>query len=337
MEPQIQKRLRRGLIILASIIVAGAIGYMLIEGWSLSDAVYMTVITVSTVGYGEVNPLSPGGQIFTIFLIIGGVSGVLFVFSAIIEYVIEGRFGIARRRRQMKTKIAKLKDHLILCGYGRVGEDIAHIFREENIPFVVIDSRPDNIALAEEAGHLCMLGDATSDRVLIEAGIEKARGLVAAVGADVDNTYITLSARGLCPNIFIEARASTTEAETKLKRAGANRVVSPNSIGARRMALLAIRPAVVDFIDTVTFRRGRELQMENIVILENSPLIGQTIDSVRQKSKANILAINRRTGKLLTNPPGEEVFELGDRLVIMGTVDQLTTLESLCEGGKCND
>jgi len=337
MEPQTQKKLRRGLIILGSIIVAGTIGYMVIDGWSFSDAIYMTVITISTVGYGEVHPLSPGSQIFTVFLIIGGVSGALFVFSALLEYILEGRFGIARRRRQMKAKIARLKDHFILCGYGRVGEDIAHIFDEEDIPFIVVDSRPENIALVEEAGYLNILGDATNDKILIEAGIERARGLVAAVGTDVDNTYITLSARGLQPNLFIEARANTPEAETKLKRAGANRVISPNSIGARRMALLAIRPAVADFIDTVTFRRGRELQMENIVVVENSTLVGKTVEAVRQKSKANILAINRKTGKLLTNPAGEELFEIGDRLVIMGTSDQLTTLESLCEGEKCNE
>jgi len=249
MEPQ--KRLRRGIIILASIIAAGTIGYMLIEGWTPLDSIYMTVITVSTVGFGEVHPLSEAGRIFTIILIIGGVSGALFVFSALIDYVIEGRMGIARRKRHMKAKIAELKDHFILCGYGRVGEEVARIFTEEGVPFVTIDSRPENIALAEEQGYLCLLGDATSDKVLLEAGIERARALVAAVGSDVDNTYIVLSARGMRPDLFIEARASTKEAEAKLKTAGANRIVAPNSIGARRMALLAIRPTVADFIDTV--------------------------------------------------------------------------------------
>jgi voltage-gated potassium channel len=333
MEPQ--KRLRRGIIILASIIAAGTIGYMLIEGWTPLDSIYMTVITVSTVGFGEVHPLSEAGRIFTIILIIGGVSGALFVFSALIDYVIEGRMGIARRKRHMKAKIAELKDHFILCGYGRVGEEVARIFTEEGVPFVTIDSRPENIALAEEQGYLCLLGDATSDKVLLEAGIERARALVAAVGSDVDNTYIVLSARGLRPDLFIEARASTKEAEAKLKTAGANRIVAPNSIGARRMALLAIRPTVADFIDTVSFRRGRELQMENIVVPDSSPLVGQTVASIRQQSRANILAINRKSGKLLTNPGDEESIELGDRLIIMGTSEQLTTLESLCEGGKC--
>jgi voltage-gated potassium channel len=171
--------------------------------------------------------------------------------------------------------------------------------------------------------------------VLLEAGIERARALVAAIGSDADNTYIVLSARGLRPDLFIEARASDKEAEAKLKRAGADRIVSPNSIGARRMALLAIRPMVADFIDTVTFRRGRELQMENIIVPDSSPLIGQTVEAIRQHSQANVLAINRKSGKLLTNPTGEEAIEAGDRLIIMGTAEQLTTLESLCQGEKC--
>ncbi len=335
MEPQ--KRLRRGLIILGGIIVAGTIGYMLIEGWSFGEAIYMTVITISTVGYGEVHPLSATGRIFTIILIAGGVSGALFVLSAFVEYLLEGRFRTTLGRRQMKTKIAKLKDHFILCGYGRVGEEIARTFSEEGAPFVIIDSRPDNINMALEHGHLCLLGDATNDSMLMEAGIERARGLIAAVGSDIDNTYITLSARGLRPDLFIEARASNKEAETKLKRAGANRVILPSSIGARRMANIALRPAVVDFFDTVISRRGRELQMENIVVGGNSPLVGQTIESVRHRSKASILAISKKGGKLLANPLGEEIIEAGDHLIVMGTREQLTALECFCEGGKPNE
>jgi len=234
----------------------------------------------------------------------------------------------------MKGKIAKLKDHFILCGYGLVGEEIAHTFTEEGVPFVVVDSRPDNIAMAEEHGYLCLLGDATSDKLLTEAGIEQARGLVAAVGSDADNTYITLSARGRRPDLFIEARASSKEAKTKLKRAGADRVVSPSSIGARRMAMLALRPAVVDFIDTVTYRRGQELLMENIIIKSDSPLAGLTIKAIHKQVKTIILAISKKSGKLLPNPPSDTTIEVGDRLIIMGTPKELTALECFCEGGQ---
>jgi len=329
-----QKQLRRGIIVLAAVIATGSIGYVQLEGWSFGEAIYMTVITISTVGYGEVHPLTAAGRIFTILLIAGGVSAAALFITAFAQYLVEGRFRTTLGRRQMKARIAKLKDHFILCGYGRVGEDIARTFNEENVPFVVIDSRPDNIALAEDEGYLCILGDATSDKALFDAGIERARGLVAAVGSDVANTYITLYARGLRPDLFIEARASSKEAETKLRRAGASRVVSPSSIGARRMALLALRPAVADFIDTVTYRRGRELQMENIAVSDGSPLVGKTVEAVRQQSKANILAISKKNGKLLANPAGEEVIEVGDRLVIIGTTKQLASLECLCEGGQ---
>jgi voltage-gated potassium channel len=307
---------------------------MLIEGWPFGDAIYMTMITISTVGFGEVHPLTYAGRIFSIFLIVGGVSGALFVFSAIIEYIVEGRLGIIFGRRQMKAKIAKLKEHFILCGYGRVGEEIARTFSEEGIPFVIIDSRSENTALAEEQGYLYLVGDATSDKLLVEAGIERARGLVAAVGSDVDNTYITLSARGLRPDLFIEARASSEESEIKLKRAGADRVVSPNSIGARRMAMLALRPTVVDFIDTVTYGRGRELEMENVAVGSDSPLAGQTIEAIRNQTKAAILAISKKGGKPVANPPGDRVIEVGDRLIIIGTKEQLKALECLCEGGQ---
>jgi voltage-gated potassium channel len=338
MEPETRKRLKRGLIILGSIIAAGTIGYALIEGWSPFDALYMTITTVTDVGYGEIHPLNTAGRIFTIFLIIGGVGGALLALSAFVGYIVEGGIGAQRRKRQMKARIANLKDHFILCGYGRVGEEIARTFADEGVPFVVIDSRPENIAMAEEQGYLTLLGDATSDKTLTEAGVEHARGLVAAVGSDVDNTYIALSARGLRPDLFIEARASDGEAEVKLRRAGANRVVSPNSIGARRMALLALRPAVIEFIDTVSLRRGKqELQMEHMIVPEQSAIIGQTVEQVRHQSKANILLINRKNGKLLSNPANEEKIETGDRLILVGTTEQLTALESLCAGGICRE
>jgi len=335
MEPT--NRLILGATILLVTIAAGVVGYTFIEGWSFLDSLYMTVTTITTVGYSEVHPLSTSGRIFSIFLILGGMGGAFYALFGIIEYIVEGQFGITLRRRRMKNKIAKLKGHLILCGYGKVGEDVANMFKDEDVSFVVIDNRPECVARAEEAGHLSLQGDATSDEVLKEAGIEHARGLVAALGADVDNTYITLSARGLRPDLFITARASDAEAESKLKRAGADRIVSPNSIGARRIAMLALRPTVVDFIDTISRRRGPELQMENVAINEKSSLAGQSIDDVRKCSKATVLAINRKSGRLLANPSAEEKVVAGDSLIIMGTKEQLTSLEAICEGVKSNE
>ncbi|MFC2038801.1 potassium channel family protein [Chloroflexota bacterium] len=326
------KKVILGIISLVAIVFIGVIGYTIIEGWSLFDSLYMTAMTVTTVGYEELYPLSTGGRIFSIFLMFGGVGGALYTLTGVIQYFIEGNIESTWWSRRMKNKINGLKGHFILCGYGRVGEEIANIFKEEEAPFVVIDNRPDCITRANEHGYLYLEGDATSDEILKEAGVERARGLVAALGTDVDNTYITLSARGLYPSLFITARASDSEAGTKLKRAGADRIVSPNNIGARRMAMLALRPAVVDFLDTISRRRGPELQMENVAILKESPLNGQTVNDVRQCSKATVLALSKSTGKFVANPPPEEKITAGDSLIIMGTSDQLHSLEAICEG-----
>ena len=236
----------------------------------------------------------------------------------------------------MRARIAKLRGHFILCGFGRVGEEIARTFKGEGIPFVVIDNRPECIARVEQAGYLYLQGDATSDEVLKEVGIEQARGLVSAVGDDADNTYITLSARGLHPDLFIAARACSQEAEAKLRKAGANRVVSPHSIGGRRMAMLALRPAVVDFIDTVIHGRGRELQLEDVDIGGNSQLVGLPLKVAQSKIGITVLAMRKKSGKLLANPPGEETIEGGDRLIVIGTKKRLAALEETFEGSKAS-
>ena len=322
---------------LVIIIAAGAIGYVIIEGWSFIDALFMTVITITTVGYEEVHPLSAGGRIFSIFLIVGGVGGALYVLSSIVQFIIEGQLGITLGRRRMERRIAKLKEHFILCGYGRVGQEIARIFTEEEVPFVIIDKDQESIAGAEKDGYLYVLADATNDEGLKEAGIERARGLVVAAGSDADNVYITLSARGMRPDLFIEARASSSEAEAKLKRAGADRIISPYSLGARRMAQLALRPTVVDFIDTVIYRRGQELQLENVAVGNDSALIGLTVEEARLRTKAVILAISRKRGKVVTNPTAEETIQTGDMLITLGTREQLTALEKICERCKTDE
>ena len=331
------RRLLWGGCVLVIIIVAGVIGYTVIEGWSFIDAIYMTIITITTVGYAEVHPLTTAGRIFSIFLIVGGVSGALYAISGIAEYILEGHLGTTLGRRRMETNIAKLKGHFILCGYGRVGREIARIFTEENVPFVVIDKDQEGITNAEKDGHLYMLADATDDEALKQTGIEQARGLVIAAGSDADSVYITLSARGLRPDLFIEARATAPDAEAKLKRAGADRIIHPYSLGARRMAELALRPAVVDFIDTVIRSRGRDLQMENITVSHDSALAGLTVEETRHRTKAAILTISRKGGKLLVNPSIEETIEAGDRLITLGTKKQLAALEEICERCKTDE
>jgi voltage-gated potassium channel len=329
-----QRRLLWGLYVLIGIIAAGTGGYIAIEGWPFLDALYMTIITISTVGYAEVHPLSAGGHIFSIFLIIGGVGGALYVLTGLIQYILEGYLRTTWGRRRMKTNITKLREHFILCGYGRVGQEIARTFKEEGAPFVIIDSNPESITQAEQAGYLCLQGNATSDEVLREAGIEQARGLVTTVGSDADNTYITLSARQLNSKLFIESRAGNKEAGKKLKRAGANRIVYPLSIGGRRMAMLALRPAVVDFIDTVVWTHGHELQLENVDIAKTSSLVGLTMKAARSNIGITILAISKKSGKLLANPADEETIDDGDQLIVLGTKKRLASLEEALEGVK---
>ena len=319
---------------LVAIVVIGVIGYMVIEGWSFLDAIYMTVTTITTVGFREVHPLSDAGRIFSIFIIIGGVGGALYVLTTIMGYILEGQFGITVGRRRMKNRISKLKDHFILCGFGRVGQEIARAFSGEGVPFIIIAKNQEHITKADRVGYLYILGDATSDEVPREAGIERAHGLVSAVGSDTDNTFITLSARELRPDLFIETRSSGPESESKLRRAGADRIISPHAIGGRRMAMLALRPAVADFIDTVTYGPGRELQLENVDVASGSALIGQTMEQARSQVGITVLAIRKKSGKLVANPPGEEVVEDGDRLIVIGTKKRLAALESLIEGKK---
>lgn len=321
------QRLFWGVFWLAFVIIVGVLGYEFIEDWNFLDSVYMTITTITTVGYREVHPLSDAGRIFSIFLMVGGVGGALYALTGIVGYIVEGNIGTVWERRKMQNKISNLKNHYILCGFGRVGEEIARTFNSEEVPFIIIDNRPECISRLEKTDYVYMEGDATQDEVLKIAGIERARGMIAAVGTDTDNTYITLSARGLCPSIYIEARASSPEAMTKLERAGANRVILPHAIGGNRMAMLALRPAVVDFIDKVIYSRGREMRLENVDVTENSKLIGLTIKDVKDKTRVTTLAMQKKGLTLIPNPAAEEVVAEGDQLIVIGTRAQLTSLE----------
>ena len=232
-----RSRLTRGVFALAVVVTVGIAGYMVIEGWSLLDSAYMTIITLTTVGYEEVHPLSSTGRIFTIFLMVAGVGVMLYVLTTVVNLAVAHEVGSLFRRRKLKTRISKLRGHFIVCGFGRV---VASTLQGESVPVIVVDKEAEALAEAEDLGLLYLQGDATRDADLISAQIDKAVGLVAATGDDSENVYITLTARGLNPGLHIVARASRPEAEEKLRRAGANGVVSPYSIGGREMALTAM-------------------------------------------------------------------------------------------------
>lgn len=230
----------------------------------------------------------------------------------------------------MKVEIAKLKDHTILCGYGKVGKEVARVFENEKTPFVIVEADEKACDRANDAGFLCINMNATSDEALKEAGIMNAKNLVAALGSDADNLYVTLSAKSLRPDIFVVARIDNEESEAKLKRAGADRTMSPYGIGGRRLAMMTIKPLVVDFVDTTMDRHGHEFTLEDVKIVAGSPMEGITVkESLHRSGGAHILAIKKKNGRLITNPAMETVLEADDELVLMGTHDQLKGLENL--------
>jgi voltage-gated potassium channel len=327
--------LRTGLIVIAAvlaIIVAGTVGYTLIEGWGLLDSLFMTVTTIFTVGFGEVHPLSQAGQAFTLVLIIGGVGTILYGIGRMVEFVIGGQLSGMFRRRAVRRQVDKLDSHFIVCGYGRVGEAVARHFAAHQAPFVVVDSDPDNVAKVEADGFLSIRGDATADEVLHAAGIEQAKGLVAALGSDAGNIFLTLSARVLNPKLLIVARASSDDTVNKLQRAGADNVVTPYDIGGKRMATLMLKPLVSDYLEVVTGGGELEFRVEELELAGDCCSIGRSIGDleVRSKTGATILAVRRAaTGEFETNPAPDSRLSTGDRVIAIGTPGQITKLEEL--------
>jgi voltage-gated potassium channel len=325
----------RGLGALLLIVVAGTIGYRLIEGWSFMDSLFMTITTITTVGYAEVHPLSTAGQIFTVFLILGGVGTAFYILTSLVRYIIEGEFGFRIGRQRMEAKIKKLHNHFILCGYGRVGETIARVLKQQGAEFVVIERNAEAIKKAQQAGCLAILDDATKDESLKQARIDSARGLIAALGDDADNTYTTLAARQLNPTLPVIARASSTAAQKKLQLAGANRVVAPEISGGERMAMLALRPTTVEFVETVLLGREQELLVEEIEAAEGSSLVGSTIKEIEERfTGIRILAFKKKDGSLIPNPGPHSTVEKESSLIAFGTIEQLQSIEGCCQPGR---
>ncbi len=327
-----ERRLKKIILLLFFIISFGVIGLMMIEGWSFLDALYMTIITMSTVGYSELYPVSPPGKVFLIVLIVLGVGSFFYIITTGAEHIISGHLRGVLGRRRMNKKIDVLKDHYIICGFGRVGEQVAHELASEGIAFVVLDNNRDSLERCAARGYYFIEGDASSDERLKNAGILRAKGLVAATDSDADNVYVILSAKSLNNKLFVVARANIDESEHKLRKAGADRVLSPYSIGGRRLASLLLRPAVVEFLDVVMHSAEKELFMEDIPVHERSPFIGATIAEARIKcaTGANILAIKKKeSDRMILNPSADTSIEIGDLLIALGTKVQLKELEGL--------
>ncbi len=318
------------LAFLIAILFFGTAGYMMIENSSLLNGLYMTVITITTVGFREVIHLSAGGKYFTIILIFIGVGFVLYLFSNITEAMIEGGLQTIFGRRNLMKKLAKLKDHYIVCGFGRIGKVICKFLEENKRPFIIIENNPKEIKAIEKLDYLYIEGEASNDDILTMAGIKRARGLIAVVSSDADNVYIILSAKELNPSLFVMARSSgVASTETKLLRAGADKVISPYYIGACRMAQLLVRPTVIDFIDLTVHAGELGLRLEELLVSEKASFVNMTLldSEIRKEFDLIVVAIKRNQGEMLFNPIHSTVILPGDILIVLGEHEQIKALE----------
>jgi voltage-gated potassium channel len=323
-------RFRLAVALLGVIIVYGITGYMLIDGWDLLDSFYMVIITISTVGYQEIHPQGVAGRIFTSTLIVVGVATMLYGFGVFAETLAENAFGNYRRERQLERSLNQLRDHFIICGYGRIGTQIVAEFEEHKVPYAVIDQTEEAVSRLRAEGRLHIEGDASSEELLRQAGIERARGLICAVDADERAVYIVLSARALNPRLYILARAGRPESIRRLELAGATRTISPYRMAGHLMAELDVRPALVDVLDTL--RHGEsEIAVEEMLVSAGMAAVGKTIEEtgLLDASAAKLLALRRRDGTLYVNPSPDLRLEIGDLLIALGSEDQLLKSASL--------
>jgi voltage-gated potassium channel len=321
-----------GVASFVGVTVVGTVGYRLIEGWRWLDSAYMTIITLATVGFSEVHPVSDEGRVFTISLILMGAVSIAYIANRFTEALIRGYFQDRLRQRTVNRLIGSLSEHYIICGFGRTGQQVALEFAAEHIEFVVIDANPEVLAERAAAGYITLQADATLDESLLQAGVMKATCLVAAMPSDAENLYTILSAKTLNPNIRAIARANTAEAVQKLQRGGADAVISPYITGGKRMAAAALRPQVMDFVDGILTGSERSFYLEEFLLeREHCPSIGLSLRQaqVRSRSGALVLAIKRADQTLIPGPTADTVLQAGDLLICMGTEEQLRRLNQL--------
>ena len=323
-----------GLLIVVAL--CGTLGFHYIEGWAWFDGFYMTITTMATVGYGEIHPLSHAGRIFNSCLIVASVIGAGFTIATFSQALLEFEFGKVFGRRRMERELAKLSDHYIVCGAGRVGRTVVRELRARGQDCVIIEKDPARARWAEDEKIPVIVGNASSEEMLVRARIDRARGFVAAVSSDAENLYIILTARGFRSDLQIIARASEEEATSKLLRAGATQVISPYFFVGRRIAQLFLRPNVLDFIDTAFGTERLDIEIGEVKIPERSALAGKKLaDSmIRQEAGVIVLAVKNGEGKMAFNPAEDSIIRPGDCLIVIGGDDRLKKLEALASGGS---
>ena len=321
------------LIILMMLI--GTIGFHVIEGWSFLDCLYMTVITIFTVGFKEVRVLSSQGQMFTIFVILGGAGTAIFAFTRIAEIAFEGGINKFWRRKKMEKKLKNLKDHYIICGHGRMGKIVRERLEEEKLPFVVIDNKEEKLEdLKQTNSCLFIEGDATHENILTKAGIKKAKGLAALLSTDADNLYLVLSAKLINPSLFILSKAMDEEAERKILQIGANKVVSPYKLSGLKIAQGLIRPTLVDFMDLIIRRKELALYMEELVVKKDSKIVNRNLTECDIRRTANVIVVAmKKPGKDIEfNPSPDSKIKTGDILLVLGDKNAVNQFENIYLG-----
>lgn len=325
----------KALLAMLALTVIGTTGYMWIAGMKLLDAVYMTVITLSTVGFREVQPLNAAGQVFTIAFILSGLGIVLYSATVIARDILEGELQRTYGRRKVERQIQDLSDHYLVCGFGRMGFVVCKELATKPVPFVVIERDPQMVERAAQEQYLCIQGDATEDQFLLKAGIQRARGLVAALSSDSDNMYVVLTAREINPTIAIVARAEDERSERRLLHAGATRVVMPYVLGGHRMANALLRPGVLDVLDLATHSRSLELRIEEVAVPATVFAGGVSLkdSGLRDRFSIIVIAIKKPSGDMIFEPSSTDRIEPGDRLIVMGESANLRDLESCFQVG----
>ncbi len=319
--------------LLVMLLFGGTLGFVVIEGWTVTESVYMTLITLTTVGFAEVQPLSPAGRHFMIVYLIVGVATVGFSVSTLINYLFEGQVVHSMRRRKRERAMRRMKNHYIVCGAGDIGREVAHEFRRSGTPHVVVERDPDHSELADDSETVFVTGDASEEAVLQEARITEARGLIAVLPSDADNVFVTLTARQLNPELLIVAKGTDESASVKLTRAGATRVITPSLIAGRRIAASMLRPSVVNFLDVVVGDSRQDMRIEEFQISPSSSLAGHTLRDVNlgQHTGAIVMAITDTYGNTRVDTTQAVLstvrLEAGDRLIVLGRDAQLKQLE----------
>ena len=329
-----RKKLIISLILFIVVLLSGTAGYYFIEGWEVFDSLYMTVITLSTVGFHEIEPLSKAGKAFTIGLIFFSLGVVAFAVNYGLKAIFEGEIQDVFGRRKLKKTLDSLQNHYIVCGYGRMGKVICKELKHKGIQTVIVEKERQELDVDDDA--IIIYGDATRDDLLKSVGIEKAKGLISVLDSDAQNLYVVLSARGLNKNLFIVARANEEGADYKLTRAGADKVVSPYHIGGVRIAHTILKPTVVDFLELTAKAGNMEIQIEEVVVEEASSLAGKTIKEadIRAKNWVVIVALKKDNRKIVFNPRADALIEVGDKVAVIGEPEHFSQFEKMAKGGK---